>query len=207
VSYTITPQHTLGCISRSDAFSTDQALPKGKRAMPADYVGSGYDMGHMAPDGDMSWDEVVEHESFILSNMSPQLPGLNRAAWRTLELDVRAWAYMRNHTLLIYVGPIYDISMDKKIGKDKVDVPKDFYKIIIDTETSEVLAFVYPQKDKLPNDISRFQVSVQVIEAITGIKFGLPVGAKPSTMEPLTNWPVDTDSFTKAKQASCKDSK
>ena len=66
--------------------------PQGGRAEPADYVGSGFDMGHIAPDGDMRWDPDVERKSSMLSNMTPQLPGLNRGLWKLLKTAVRAGA-------------------------------------------------------------------------------------------------------------------
>ena len=57
VTYELLPQNALGCVARTNAFAADQFIPNG--AAPTDYVGTGYDKGHMAPDGDLSWDPQV----------------------------------------------------------------------------------------------------------------------------------------------------
>ena len=87
-AWTITPQTVNGCVPRSNAFAADQSVPGG--ATPADYAGTGYDKGHMAPDGDQSWDQQVEFESFLMTNMSPQAGSLNRGIWKLLEKIGRA---------------------------------------------------------------------------------------------------------------------
>ena len=69
VAYTLLPQNALGCWPRTNAFVTDRSVPNGAR--PDDYAGTGYDKGHAAPDGDLSWSEIVEYESFLMTNMYP----------------------------------------------------------------------------------------------------------------------------------------
>ena len=46
---------------------------------------TGYDKGHAAPDGDLSWSQQVEYESFLMTNMYPQHGSLNRGIWKLLE--------------------------------------------------------------------------------------------------------------------------
>ena len=87
VSYVLTPEHAVGCLPRSNAFAADHSI--NNPATPKDYAKSGYDMGHNANDGDMRWDLEVEEESFILTNMTPQLPGFNRGIWKKLERLIR----------------------------------------------------------------------------------------------------------------------
>jgi len=84
-AWVLTPNHINGCVPRSNAFAADQSLPAGKRSDPRDYAGTGYDQGHIANDAHQSWDQQVELESFLMSNMAPQLPGLNRGAYKLLE--------------------------------------------------------------------------------------------------------------------------
>jgi endonuclease G len=203
VSYTLTPDHSIGCVPRSNAFQADQSLPKGSRSDPKDYAGSGFDIGHMANDADQSWDPTVERESFILTNMAPQFPATNRISWKALEEDVRAWALERNHTLLIYVGPIYN-AQDKTIGVDKVTVPHAFYKIIVDTKTNEIIAFIYPNLPKESSDITLYATSVSTIESQTGITFPLPKGVDHAAATNLTGWKADIGQYLKAKKEKCK---
>jgi endonuclease G, mitochondrial len=199
VSYTLTPDHALGCLDRSDAFTGDNTLPKGSYARPVDYEKSGYDMGHIAPDGDMRWDETVERESFLLTNMTPQLPGLNRGLWKVLETAVRAGAEQNGHILLIYAGPVYDTATDKKIGKDKIDVPTAFYKVVIDTVTGQYTAFLFPQTDDPGDDLAKVQVPLATVEQATGIKFPLSDDAKESGI-----WQFDPNQLEKDIKAKCK---
>ncbi|WP_131798045.1 DNA/RNA non-specific endonuclease, partial [Enterobacter roggenkampii] len=49
-----------------------------------DYAKSGYDMGHMTAAGDAGTAQE-QLETFSLANMTPQLPDLNRKAWRLME--------------------------------------------------------------------------------------------------------------------------
>jgi endonuclease G len=199
VSYTLTPEHAIGCAARSNAFAADDTLPEGGRAKPADYVGSGFDMGHIAPDGDMRWNLAVERESFMLSNMTPQLPGLNRGLWKLLETAVRAGAYETGHPFLIYAGPIYDVATDKKIGVDQVDVPTAFYKVVVDMTTGQYVAFLFPQAGDLGNDLESVHTMLTNVEAKAGITFPLPPSAVESPI-----WQYSFKKLTDDTKAKCK---
>lgn len=49
------------------------------RAYPNDYTNSGYDRGHMAPAGDAVASQAGMDETFLLTNIAPQIgPGFNR---------------------------------------------------------------------------------------------------------------------------------
>lgn len=205
VAYTLTPQRAIGCFPRTNAFVADAAFPKGQRAELTDYVKSGYDQGHLAPDGDMSWDQQVEYESFLLSNMSPQLPNLNRGIWKYLETSVRSWSYVYNQSLTIYAGNIYTPGQSKTIGANAVVVPDYLYKIVINNNTRQVLAFVFPNVDRQEIDLKARLVSISAIENAIGVAFPVPPGTDKS--RPATDiWPVDFKRLTDAKKAICKTS-
>jgi len=203
VAWTLTPAHAAGCVPRSNAFAADSSLPVGSRAELADYAHSGYDIGHLANDADMSWDPVVEHESFILSNMSPQLPGLNRGIWKVLETWERAWAWGRGHALTIYAGNVYTPGHSAVIGPNRVTVPDQLYKILIDNTTHEVQAYVFPHREGQGTDLRPLLSSVAAVEQLTGTVFPLP----PNTDKTLTAtapWSGDLSSLAAAKKAQCK---
>jgi endonuclease G, mitochondrial len=200
VAWNVTPEHVNGCVARTNAFATDASLPAGKGATPKDYAGSGYDQGHLANDAHQSWDDTVERESFLMSNMSPQLPGLNRGIWKLLETSTGAWVFSRKHTLIVYAGNIYDAN-DKKIGAG-VTVPHQLWKIVIDKDTNEVLAFLFPQAENQGNDLTKVQVTVADVEKASGIVFHLPAGASKTAKPAL--WPVDFKAVADAKKAACK---
>ena len=200
-AYAINAETALGCVTRSNAFVADNSLPPGKKSTPQDYAGTGYDQGHIVPDGDQSYNQQVEWESFLMSNMSPQLPNLNRGVWKQLESTVRAWAVQRNHTLVVIPGNIYDVNSAKKIGKNNVSVPNGLFKIVIDTQTNEALAFVYAQKDSQPVDITLGQVSIADVEKYTGITFAVPKGVDKNAKPKI--WAADLGALGKAKKAKC----
>jgi len=199
VSYVLIPAHAVGCVPRSNAFAPDRSLPEGSRSELKDYAKSGYDIGHQANDGDMSWDVDVERESFILSNMAPQLPGFNRGIWKKLEDQTRAWAVSRNDTLLVYVGPIYSLTQDNAIGKDRVIVPHAFFKIIVDIKTNEVMAFEFKHESS-SKELDTFMTSLAQVQKDTGLVFPMP---KDAVFSPNL-WPSMTKSVRTSKKGVCQ---
>jgi endonuclease G len=197
VAYTLSPPETIGCEKRLNAFSADFYIPVGYRSEIDDYRNSGYDIGHIANNADMSWDYEVNRESFILSNMTPQLPGFNRGIWRTLEGRTRAWAYYRNHPLVIYSGPIYNRN-NKTIGNNRVIVPHAFYKIIVDIITNEVMVFRFNHESS-DRDLSTFLTQLSSIQKETGILFPLPKNMILSR----TIWETAIKNISNVKRSSC----
>ena len=201
VMWTLTPAAALGCIPRSNAFATDQSIANGPT--PDDYVGTGYDKGHMAPDGDQSWSQQVEYESFLMTNMAPQAGSLNRGIWKLLETSFRGWAYQQNRPFTAISGAIYG-SGDKVIG-DGVVVPHAFYKIVIDDNTGYVAAWYFPHVAPYPNlgnDLTKYRVSIAAIQQASGVYFPLPANAQELPIG--KEWPVDFGKLTVAKRAICK---
>jgi endonuclease G len=200
VAYTLTPANALGCVARTNAFVADQSVPGG--ATPADYAATGYDKGHAVPDGDLSWDQQVEYESFLMTNMYPQHGSLNRGIWKLLETSVRGWAVQTNQNYTIYVGAFYN-DADPKIGKGVV-VPHGFYKIVVNNKTQEFAGWAFPHTKpyvNLGNDLTKFRVPVAQIQQQAGVKYGLPGNAK--ELAPGAEWKVDFGALTNAKRAKC----
>jgi endonuclease G len=200
VTYTLTPPNALGCWPRTNAFVKDETTPNGPR--PDDYAGTGFDKGHMAPDGDLSWSQQVEYESFLMTNMAPQAGSLNRGIWKLLETNVRGWVVQLNQPYTVYVGGIYGVT-NKKIGQGVV-VPHGYYKIVINQSTNEVAGWMFPHTEPYPNlgnDLTKFRLGVANIEGIAAVKFAFPKGAKELPVG--AEWPIDYGALTKAKRAKC----
>lgn len=200
VAYTLLPQNALGCFPRTNAFVADASVVGG--AKPDDYAGTGYDKGHAAPDGDLSWSQIVEYESFLMTNMYPQHGSLNRGIWKLLETSVRGWAVQRNQPYTIYVGAYYGPN-NPKIGSGVV-VPHGYYKIVINNATKEVAGWAFPHTQpyqNLGNDLTKFRAPLSQIQEYAGVKYAFPAGAK--EVQPGQEWPVDYGALTNAKRAKC----
>jgi len=200
VTYELLPQNALGCVARTNAFATNQFVPNG--AVPGDYAGTGYDKGHMAPDGDLSWDVQVEFESFLMTNMSPQAGSLNRGIWKLLETSVRGWAVQRNQSYWVVAGGVYGAG-DKTIGKGVV-VPHAFYKIVVNNQTGEAAGWMFPHTAPYPNlgnDLTKFRMPIQQIEQQAGVAYALPAGTK--ELAPGAEWKVDFGALTNSKRQKC----
>ena len=202
VAYTLTPPNALGCFPRTNAFVADQSLG-GTGATPGDYAGTGYDKGHAAPDGDLSWSQIVEYESFLMTNMYPQHGSLNRGIWKLLETSVRGWAVQRNQPYTIYVGAFYG-PKDEFIANGRIIVPNGYYKIVINNATKEIAGWRFPHTKpyvNLGNDLTKFRVPVANIQESAGVKYAFPAGAV--ELAPGKEWPVDYGALTNAKRAKC----
>ena len=199
-AYTLTPEHAVGCVTRSDSFVADNSLLPGTRAELTDYRGSGYDRGHLAPDADMSWRPDVEQESFILTNIVPQNASFNRGIWARLESNVRAWALTRGHNMTVYTGPIYN-NKDKTIGMSRVVVPRSMYKIVIDDATREVAGWLFTNDDNNFPNLDMARVSVARIEQLAGVRFMYPAGYK--ELAANAAWPADQTRYATVKRNKC----
>ena len=167
----LTTEKASGTLPRYNKFQPDPDLDEGDRAELADYKGSGYDRGHMAPSADMRWDQQAMEECFYLSNMVPQVgKGMNQGIWKNLEEFVRDWTVERGE-LFIFTGPIYKNGVQKIIGKDKVAVPSHLYKIVYDPYKAEALAFLMPNAKLNSVDLPKYIVSIRDIEKETGLNF------------------------------------
>lgn len=173
VFYRLTPDFMNSLIDRTDDFRPDQSVTTGSASL-ADYKSSGYDRGHLCPAADMKLNDTSISESFFLSNMSPQVPSFNRGIWAKLESLVRTWC-VDEDTIYIATGPIFKNNIGT-IGTDNVTVPGYYYKAILDiTSDKKMIALVLPNASSSA-DLSSFVISVDSLEALTGIDFfpGLP---------------------------------
>jgi endonuclease G len=200
VAWTLTPDHAIGCAPRVNAFATDLSLPNGQRATPNDYAGTGYDQGHLANNADLSWNADVARESFLMSNMSPQLPSVNRGTWKNLESAGRAWVYQTKQTHTFYAGNVWSAN-SKTIGANKVVVPDALYKIVINHGTGKSYAFLFPHRNGLDPDFTKYQVTVSDIEQFAATSFPVPDAKNIRNPVPA----ADLKKIADDKKKVCKD--
>lgn len=113
-------------LSRENSFHAEHQLPAAERAELSDYARSGFDRGHMAPNGDMP-DRRTQQESFSLANMVPQNSENNRYVWAGIEGAVRKMA-KKEGSLYVITGPAFIGNQLKKVGN--VLVPSHLYKVV-----------------------------------------------------------------------------
>lgn len=165
----LTSVSVQGKVKRGNSFREDSEIPEEYRATLNDYqVDGNWDRGHMAAAGDLNWSTASMHSSFLLSNMIPQNPKVNRGMWRRLEMLARSWALQRG-TLFVYTGPVFYNNF-QTIG-NSVAVPQELYKIIYDPKHNDAIAFIMPNREINSARIQQYIVSVETIERLTNITF------------------------------------
>ncbi|MBZ2209693.1 DNA/RNA non-specific endonuclease [Massilia soli] len=112
--------------SRTNSFHAEPRLPRAQRAELSDYALSGFDRGHLAPNGNMP-DRRSQRESFSLANMVPQDAQNNRHVWSGIEHVVRKMA-AREGALYVLTGPAFLGASLRKVGN--VLVPSHLYKVV-----------------------------------------------------------------------------
>ena len=134
------------------SFHEDKQLPACVRSILNDYRKSGFDRGHLAPAADHKDSEKSMKDTFLLSNISPQDPNLNRVYWAKLEKYVRELVY-KHGKVTVVTGPLFlpKTRKDGKkfvsyqvIGNNNVAVPTHYFKIIRAKSLEE--AYIMPNR-------------------------------------------------------------
>ncbi|MCK8490227.1 MULTISPECIES: DNA/RNA non-specific endonuclease [Spirosoma] len=171
VAYPLLDYETTGDADRkNEQFQPDRAAANGT-ALPSDYTRSGYDRGHLAPAGDFKYSQRMMRETFLMSNITPQVPDFNRGIWKELEDLVRTWA-VRDNGLYIITGPVLKAGLPT-IGKaNEVSVPQKFYKVILYCNKPDIrmIGFLL-DNEASESSLKQFVVPVDQIEQLTGIDF------------------------------------
>ena len=172
VAWHLVKSHCYGSNQRSQLmFEEDTDVPN-PRATDNDYYNSRYDRGHMCPGGDCNWDDKGRDETYVLSNMCPQNPNLNRGDWKEIENACRKWA-QKYGSIYIVCGPMFFKSQKhERIGPNQIPIPEAFFKVVlcVDEYAPKGIGFICRNTDG--NRTKDFYVnSIRQVERITGYKF------------------------------------
>ena len=171
----------IGAADRQDNFRPDDSLPDAwYKVRPNDYTGSGYDRGHIAPSADRTRNEADNSSTFLMTNMMPQVPELNRGVWGDLEEYCRSLV-QQGKELYIVAGPV---GSQGAIGKkEKITVPAKTWKVImvldrqglgmqgIDANTRTIAVMMPNNASVKGSGWKSFRVSVKQVERETGLNF------------------------------------
>lgn len=170
-----------GYIKREDNFIEDTDIPLEYRTTYDHYRGSGYTRGHMCASADR-WNSLeANRQTFLYSNMQPQLYSFNGGIWANLEMKVRSWntADFRD-TLYVARGGTIDHTSDLiEITSTGLRVPKYFFMAILCKNKSSVnggykaIGFYMEHRSFYEDEknLSPYIVSIDNLERLTGIDF------------------------------------
>lgn len=179
----ITSSAITGTQERSQfRFKQDPLIPEVLQAKTVDFKGSGFDQGHLCPVAGHK-DDI--EDTFYFTNISPQLPQLNRGPWKKLEAHVRKLSakYLALH---VFSGPLYLPHQEANgkwyvsyqvIGENHVAVPTHFFKVIFAEKPDgkrDELAYILPNTEiDLDTPLDQFITTVEKVERSAGLIFAL----------------------------------
>ena len=170
VAYELVADELTQNYDRTDKFISDPKVST-HSADGDDFVGSGYDRGHLMPAAVCVWDSVAMAESFYYSNISPQNASFNRGIWSRLE-DLERELAMKYDTVWVVITPIFDTIIER-IGVNQVAVPGGYGRafIVKENNTYKSCAFIL-NNEKYESGfdfINNSSVTIDSLEARTGL--------------------------------------
>lgn len=183
------------------SFLIDRSVTASPR--PDDYTKSGFDRGHMVPNHAMisRFGEECRRQTFLMSNIAPQTPALNRGVWRDVEHRIADLWTAKYGEIWVIVGAIPSPAGQKFAGG--IDIPDSFYQVIVSQSGMDVraLAILIPQNIGWNAWAARHIISIDELEEMTGLDF---LAELPSFIQdpleaqtPTRLWPVRAQDIIK----------
>jgi endonuclease G len=162
--------HTIRNATRPSGFRRDAGLSN-PGAADADYRGSGYSRGHLAPAADFLWSDDAVRSTFLLSNAVPQNHQVNVGVWAQLERLIRRMA-AASDAVYIFSGPLFE-SAQQTIGGGRIAVPSHTFKValLVTGDERRMIAAIVPNSDIRGSRLDEFIASVDEVERRTGLDF------------------------------------
>lgn len=163
-------------------FITDNSLPASfLKIKDGDYTNSGFDRGHLVRSEERTATVDDNKSTFLMSNIIPQTPDLNRGVWLKLEYECERLCKEENKELFVVAGGIFHSNKTLN-DAGKVVIPDSCFKIIVVldkgqtlanvTTSTPLIAVVMPNIAGIRNDAySKYLTTVDRIEASTGYDF------------------------------------
>lgn len=149
-------------IKKRDAFHKDSSVPSSSQSSNSDFVGTGYDKGHMVPFEDMTFSKESAYDSMSLTNIVPQNYQNNRGGWKALEMQARKMAL--KGPIFVVSGPIFEGKTDYLNGN--VPIPSKLFKVIIDPSKQESITYILPNTPISAYEVSSYIFTKKDIHAV-----------------------------------------
>ena len=137
------------------------------------YARTGYDRGHMVPNYAVAtrFGEDAQKATFLMSNVAPQSPALNRGVWREVEHRIADLWTARWGEVWVVVGTVPGDG--ETLSGSDVEVPSRFYQVVVAQDGGEVRAFAVMFEQDVPWRAwpTRYIVSIDEVECLTGLDF------------------------------------
>ncbi len=191
------PAEVKHAVGARPAFAKDTEVASSPLA--GDYTHSGYDRGHMAPNYAITsrFGAEAQKRTFRMSNIAPQSAALNRGVWRDVEHRIADLWTARYGEIWVIVGAISHPN-GNKMGTQQIDIPEQFYQLVVAQEGYDVRAFavLFDQKVDWHAWPTRHIVTIDELEQQTGLDFltDLPdfIQRPLESGRPSRLWPVRT---------------
>lgn len=132
-----------GNIKERPRFYDELELPMKYRTKHSDYTRNQYkmDRGHLANDASFDWSDKSLKSTYSMANVIPQYKNINRYTWIKAEKLERLVASKLGKVSVLN-GVVYS-EKPKTIGRNKVAVPKAFWKMVFNKEKNYERCFYY----------------------------------------------------------------
>lgn len=154
-------------------FYQDREVP-GSPA-PETYLGSGYDRGHMAPNYVIAtrYGRSAQKETFLMTNIAPQRPELNRGPWKDLEKIVADDLSEIGDKVWVIVCAMPPERRSDRLKKGRVSIPSGFAMVLASVHEGKLraLGLYLPQQVSGSRALRYYFRSVRDLETLSGLNF------------------------------------
>jgi endonuclease G, mitochondrial len=156
---------------RPEKFEIDRRTAA--RVAPDAFAGTGYDRGHLAPNYAIAtrYGAKAQRETFLMSNITPQLHAFNAGTWRSLEMKIATSYPARYGEVWVLTGPVFGDRPRQLRGG--MFVPEAFFLIVVDEneERLRTLSLLVPHDAAMTSDVSQYLTSIDELQRRTGLDF------------------------------------
>ena len=139
------------------------------------YERSGYDRGHMVPNYAIAtrYGADAQKSTFLMSNIAPQTPALNRGVWRQIEHRIADLWTARYGEIWVIVGCVSGDRGGETLSGTDIDVPGKFYQVVVAQEGLDIRALAVLCEQEVPWDAwpTRHLVTIDELEELSGLDF------------------------------------